>query len=67
MEDIVDANPWIATSIFDFTYFCCPECDDKSKSKEDFVIHAFTYHKSVSFHELKFLSFLANLQSSTVF
>merc|ERR1739838_1040721 len=38
-----NSNPWSASSIYDFYYFCCPECDDKSKSKQDFVNHAL-YH-----------------------
>ena len=41
-------NPWIASSIFEFYYFCCPECDEKSKDKQDFVNHA-SYHIGVSF------------------
>ena len=40
-------NPWNASSLFDFCYFCCPECHDKSKSKQDFVNHASTYHSEV--------------------
>ena len=39
---------WLATSIFDFCYFCCPECDEKSKDKQEFVNHASAYHKGVS-------------------
>lgn len=37
-------NPWFVSSMFDFCYFCCPECEDKSQSKEDFVLHASEYH-----------------------
>jgi hypothetical protein len=43
-----DWNPWEASSIFDFSYFCCPECDAKSQSKQDFVDHASNYHTWVS-------------------
>ena len=45
--NITDNNrkPWIASSIFDFQYFCCPECDDKSKDKQEFVNHASIYHR----------------------
>ena len=42
-----DSNPWSASSIFDFCYFFCPECDNKSKSKQDFVGHASNYHIGV--------------------
>ena len=44
-------NPWDVVSIFDFTYYlyCCPECDWKEPSKQEFVNHALTYHPWVSF------------------
>ena len=45
-------NPWIALSIFDFSYFCCPECDYKSKTKQDFVNHASGFHDGVSLNEV---------------
>ena len=45
------SNPWSASSIFDFYFFCCPECDDKSKSKQDFVNHASAYHTGVSYSQ----------------
>jgi hypothetical protein len=43
-----NSNPWMVSSIFDFYYFCCPECDEKSKSKQDFVKHAYNLHNGVS-------------------
>ena len=46
-KDII--SPWSASSIFDFCYFCCPECDEKSKDKQEFVNHASTFHTGVSF------------------
>ena len=42
-------NPWMASSIFEFQFFCCPECDIKSQNKQDFVNHASIYHLEVSF------------------
>ena len=45
-----DYNPWAATSIFDFMFFCCPECDCKSHNKQEFVDHTFNYHSWVSFN-----------------
>ena len=41
-------NPWKVSSIYDFYYFCCPECDSKSQNKQDFVNHASTIHPWVS-------------------
>ena len=45
-----DYNPWAATSIFDFMYFCCPECDNKSQNKQDFIDHTINYHSWVSWN-----------------
>lgn len=45
----VEDNPWKVSSIFEFHYFCCPECDCKSETKQDFVHHASTYHTWVSY------------------
>ena len=45
-----DYNPWDVSSIFDFNYFCCPECDCKEQNKQEFINHATTYHSWVSQH-----------------
>lgn len=37
-------NPWSVTSIYDFSYFVCPECDSKWHFKQDFVDHALSTH-----------------------
>ena len=39
-------NPWMVSSIFDFRFFCCPECHEKSKTKQEFVKHAYNFHNS---------------------
>ena len=41
-------NPWNAHSIFEFSYFCCPECDSKLPVKQDFIDHASINHPWVS-------------------
>ena len=43
-----DLNPWDVSSIFEFNYFYCPECDWKEQSKQKFVNHASNYHTGVS-------------------
>jgi hypothetical protein len=49
-------NPWDVSSIFEFNYFCCPECDFKIQSdehtetKQEFVDHASSNHPWVSFN-----------------
>ena len=37
-------NPWNSSSLDDFLYYCCPECDNKTKTKGDFLQHAKTTH-----------------------
>ena len=41
-------NPWEVYSIFEFSYFCCPECDSKLAVKQDFINHASQNHPWVS-------------------
>ena len=41
-------NPWNVTSIYEFYYFCCPECDCKLQNKQDFISHAANNHPWVS-------------------
>ena len=38
------ANPWFAENFSDFLYYCCPECEERNKSKELFVKHALEHH-----------------------
>ena len=45
-------NPWDVYSIFEFNYFCCPECDARSQNKQDFVNHATSNHPHVSPYHL---------------
>ena len=37
-------DPWAVEKIEDFQFFCCPTCDGKLKSKEDFLEHAENQH-----------------------
>ena len=37
-------NPWKVSAIEDFQFFCCPECDCRNHSKDDFLAHAFETH-----------------------
>ena len=43
-DDKVMANPWLVESLYDFSYFCCPECPEKWQEKQDFINHAFSFH-----------------------
>ena len=47
-------NPWDVDSIYDFNFFCCPECDGKSRNKQDFIDHASANHPQVSFFVTRF-------------
>ena len=39
------SNPWFVSSIQDFQFFCCPECDSKEKESKDFINHALAFHE----------------------
>ena len=44
LDDMKKENPWDISSIFDLSYFHCPECQFMSQSKQDFIIHASREH-----------------------
>ena len=41
-------NPWSVTTIDEFLYFCCPECDNKTQSRALFINHAYLHHPRVN-------------------
>ena len=41
-KDII--NPWHMTSLSDFLFYCCVECNFKDKNEEKFVYHATSHH-----------------------
>ena len=47
--DLREVNPWAAESIYDYQYFCCPECDTKWQVKQNFVSHALEHHPTSIF------------------
>ena len=45
-----DQNPWEVKNIEAFSFYCCPECDFKSKDRDRFKRHAIESHtKSKAF------------------
>ena len=40
----LQVNPWYVINLEDFLYYCCPECDNKSKNPKSFLNHAVTSH-----------------------
>ena len=38
--------PWNVESLEDFLYYCCPECNARDQSREDFLNHALAQHPS---------------------
>ena len=42
--EISSSSPWDVTSLYNFQFFCCPDCIFKVAEKQDFVNHAFKYH-----------------------
>jgi hypothetical protein len=49
LDDESLMNPWNVKQLEDFQFFCCPECPDKSSTKENFVNHALIQHPQVTF------------------
>ena len=50
-------NPWTVNAVNAFSFFCCPECDYKSKAVPLFMNHAAKNHpdaKGLSVHVLLF-------------
>ena len=47
-----EINPWNVTSVEEFLFYCCPECDSKHTSRDVFINHALLQHPKVktSFH-----------------
>ena len=37
-------NPWAVGHLEEFLYYCCPECNKKTQSKESFLQHAIDRH-----------------------
>jgi hypothetical protein len=37
-------NPWVVNQLEDFLFYCCPECSDRSQTKETFINHALFQH-----------------------
>jgi hypothetical protein len=40
-------NPWQVEAVTAFSFFCCPECDYRSKTVPTFKDHAVTNHPQV--------------------
>ena len=38
------SNPWTYSDLDEFLYYCCPQCDEKYKTKSLFVDHALISH-----------------------
>ena len=48
-----DQNPWQVESIEAFSFYCCPECDLKTKTEDYFKMHAIECHnKSKAFFRM---------------
>ena len=40
----VEANPWEVENIEAFHFYCCPECEMKCNTKDQFIDHAMEWH-----------------------
>ena len=44
MTETTNLHPWDVTTLEDFLYYCCPECDLKVKDIDFFYAHAVQNH-----------------------
>ena len=51
-----EENPWNVVNLEQFLYYCCPECNEKDRTKDSFLEHAVTHHSKIK-------EFLQNFQS----
>ena len=55
-------NPWSVEDVDVFLFYCCPQCDHRTKSKASFIEHAFLDHpeskENVKTENLKIEPFL---------
>lgn len=40
----MEENPWSVVNLDIYLFYCCPQCDHKSKDKPNFVSHAHSCH-----------------------
>ena len=63
-EDVGDLkhNPWTVGNLDDFLYYCCPECDNRTQSKQCFINHAYLNHPKVSktYYPIKSINLLSD-------
>ena len=43
-HSILQKNPWSVRNLEEFQYYCCPECNLKDHSRENFLEHALNQH-----------------------
>ena len=48
--------PWNIESLEDFLFYCCPECEVKKQSRDDFLQHALKNHPTSCDYLKQFLS-----------
>ena len=65
VNGVKDFSPWDVISIYEFNFFCCPECDGKSRSKQEFINHASISHPQVSQRLLNRWTLQIDLGSTT--
>ena len=59
-------NPWNVTSVEEFLFYNCPECDMKHTSRDVFINHALLEHPKVMFSSTVFQNPSKNLILQTL-
>ena len=61
-------SPWDVDNLQEFMYYCCPECQEKTKSKDNFLQHALCQHPQSQNYLQKFtvnITFVENVMYFT--
>ena len=61
-------SPWDVDNLQEFMYFCCPECQEKTRSKDNFLQHALCQHPEAQNYLQKFtvnITFVENVMYFT--
>ena len=62
METKQSPNPWLVTHLEEFLYYCCPECNNRNQSKDQFLEHALIEHP----HAQEYLTPFQNIKEEPI-
>ena len=52
---VTEENPWSVVNLESFLYYCCPECENRNQSKDEFLKHALGQHPNSKVYLQEFI------------